>query len=131
MAQIQIISSPCGCSFQANAGREWLLKSPCSPWVHQNFKHQYDAAHDAMNAAGLGVPVSQTQEVMGYRVELTGDYNAPYLLHGKRGAQYGLIRFPKAPHQFWVMNARTGNTDASIKGNTRFTDKDGDLRPIS
>jgi hypothetical protein len=69
-------------------------------------------------------------EMFGYTVE---DQNneAPgalaYMLTGKRGATYGLMRHMNHPHLMYVVRGRTG-VICGLKGNYTFTDADGQLR---
>jgi hypothetical protein len=65
--------------------------------------------------------IAQT-EILGYQIERTGNEPAPYLLHGPRGAVYGLLRFRSMPHLMYVMKMRGARVIVGIKGNYTFTD---------
>lgn len=69
-------------------------------------------------------------EYMGYTVEPQGGGAFAYLLTGKRGAQYGLLRYRQASHLMYVVRARTG-VICGLKGNYTFTDEGGMLRARS
>ena len=43
-------------------------------------------------------------ELLGYRVEKTTDEGMPYILHGKRGAMYGLLRNRVHPEKLFPFN---------------------------
>lgn len=71
----------------------------------------------------------QPTEIFGYTVE---DQNngtpgaLAYILTGKRGATYGLMRTQNRPHLMFVVRGSNG-TICAIKGNGWFTDADGQL----
>lgn len=59
-----------------------------------------------------------------YRVEKNKD---SYILHGPRGACYGLIRHKTQPEMLFVINLRTFG---EVRGMGWFTDADGELREV-
>ncbi len=59
-----------------------------------------------------------------YRVEKNGD---SYILHGPRGACYGLIRHRTRQEMLFVINLQTFN---DVRGMGWFTDADGELREV-
>ncbi len=68
----------------------------------------------------------------GLRVEKQDDAFAPYLLHGKRGACYALIRPHDCsnPHLLYPVNAKGNCQTVMIRGNGWFTDEGGILSPL-
>ncbi len=71
----------------------------------------------------------ETAEIFGYSVENKHN-DAPgalaYILTGKRGATYGLMRTQKHPHLMFVVRGSNG-TVCALQGNGWFTDADGFL----
>lgn len=54
-----------------------------------------------------------------------------YMATGPRGAQYGLVRYPKSPDYLYVINLRTWRVGVAIHGNSTFTDRDGVLATVN
>jgi len=48
--------------------------------------------------------------IAGFKVSRTGRENAPYMITGKRGAAYGLMRNFHHPNQLFAFNSRGGST---------------------
>jgi len=72
-------------------------------------------------------------EIFGYQVKKNEDPNlkyflseVAYLLIGKRGATYQLVRHVNQPSRMYVVNSK-GNI-CGLKGNYSFSDKNGDLK---
>lgn len=63
-----------------------------------------------------------------YNVIKTDSVNAPYELHGPRGAKYGLMRNVPKPHMLFMFNLR-GFTKGTP--DVWFTDRDGSLEVVS
>ena len=63
-----------------------------------------------------------------YEVVKTDNENAPYELHGPRGARYGLLRNVRQPHMLFVVNLRSFIRTSTTERLGWFTDKDGELR---
>jgi hypothetical protein len=79
-------------------------------------------------------PAEQT-EILGYTLEkIAGDDGTSgrlaYLLHGPRGARYGLVRAIDNPVMLYAWNDRSFGV-VSIKGYGWFTDFDGRLVPVN
>ena len=77
---------------------------------------------------------TKATEYMGYEVKAVpapekrtaGVHYLGYVLTGKRGATYGLMRYAKTPHLMYVVSS-IGNV-CGLKGNYTFTDESGELR---
>jgi hypothetical protein len=76
-------------------------------------------------------------ELLGYKVERIrftkrdGSLAPVYLLTGKRGAQYGLVRNLKHPEMLFPMNLRSRcGGIVTVKGYSWFTDAGGELAPL-
>lgn len=72
-------------------------------------------------------------DLSGYRIERTdepGTLGYAYRIFGPRGTEFALIRNKVNPHQMFVINTKTMNPNARIKGYGWWTDKDGELRPL-
>ncbi len=77
------------------------------------------------------MPVAPTQEVLGYKVRLTGNNEAPYELEGPRGGIYTLLRNVPKPYMLFVVGTvHYGLRQPKLKGYTWFTDRDGVLKPV-
>lgn len=69
----------------------------------------------------------------GYRIERTdepGILGYAYRIYRPRDTEFALIRNKVNPHQMFVVNTKTMNPNARIKGYGWWTDKDGELRPL-
>lgn len=70
-------------------------------------------------------------ERLGYTVEVRDESSPrPYVIHGKRGAKYALMRNVPRPELLFAVNARRFTAGALVGGYTWFTDKDGALVPV-
>ena len=70
-------------------------------------------------------------DFMGYRIEATGNDKSPYILHGPRGACYGLLRNLSRPEHLFAVNiGKLHIGPVIVKGYGWFTDAGGELRPL-
>lgn len=72
-------------------------------------------------------------DLSGYRIERMdepGILGYAYRIFGPRGTEFALIRNKVNPHRMFVVNTKTMNPNARIKGYGWWTDKDGELRPL-
>jgi hypothetical protein len=72
-------------------------------------------------------------DLSGYRIERTdepGILGYAYRIFGPRGTEFALIRNKVNLHRMFVVNTKTMNPNARIKGYGWWTDKDGELRPL-
>lgn len=80
--------------------------------------------------------ITDTNQLLGYKVEkqeqFDFDYDCTpaYLLKGPKGAVYALYRNYERPEILVAMNHRH-QCEVQVKGYSWFTDKDGQLRPLS
>lgn len=77
---------------------------------------------------------SQQSTLLGYTVEKvqsnpSRSLQLAYLLHGPRGARYGLIRNQKNPEMLFAWNDRRFGT-VQVQGYSWFTDRTGTLEPV-
>jgi hypothetical protein len=72
-------------------------------------------------------------ELLGFQVEKLSNDGAPYMLHGPRGAAYGLIRYQNNRELMYAVNASklSFGRIVGVCGNYTFTDRDGVLVPLS
>lgn len=69
----------------------------------------------------------------GYRVEKSdepGILGCAYKVFGPRCTEYGLIRNQVNPQNMFVINLKTVNPNAKLRGYGWWTDKNGDLKPL-
>ncbi|MEW6555062.1 MAG: hypothetical protein AB1384_12345 [Actinomycetota bacterium] len=70
-------------------------------------------------------------ELLGFEVEETGKPEAPYILHGKRGARYELVRNTRDPKYLLLQDPAARGRAVSVAGYSMFADHEGYLRPAS
>lgn len=79
----------------------------------------------------------ETVEIMGYTFKKTQPANShdgrnvAYHVTGKRSARYFLVRTVYDRDIMFVVNPGKGGVIVSIRGNSTWTDKGGELRPVN
>ena len=69
-------------------------------------------------------------ELFGFKIERTDDPLTLYILHGKRGARYGLRKWRETDQVLRVVNLsqKVTMSQPSLKGNYTFIVVDGEIR---
>jgi len=78
--------------------------------------------------------MNEQTEILGYTLEKNWDADRErfnYILHGPRGACYGLVRTVNNPVHMFAINLQRWGKVVNVRGYNWFTDERGFLEPIN